>query len=66
MKETLKGYTDSDYAGDIGTRQSTSGFIFTLYGGPVAWSSRRQSCIALSTTEAEYVAAGDATKEGIW
>ena len=66
MGNQLKGYTDADYAGNLETRQSTSGFIFTLYGGPVAWSSRRQSCVALSTTEAEYVAASDATKEGIW
>ena len=66
MGHQLKGYTDADYAGNLETRQSTSGFIFTLYGGPVAWSSRRQSCVALSTTEAEYVAASDATKEGIW
>jgi hypothetical protein len=66
MGSHLKGYTDADYAGDTNTRQSTSGFIFILFGGPVAWSSRRQSCVALSTTEAEYVAASDATKEGIW
>ncbi len=66
MGSHLKGYTDADYAGDTNTRQSTSGFIFILFGGPVAWSSRRQSCVSLSTTEAEYVAASDATKEGIW
>jgi hypothetical protein len=40
-------YTDSDYAGNTHTRQSTSGFIFILNGGSIAWSSRRQQCIAL-------------------
>ena len=60
------GYTDSDYAGNTHTRQSTSGFIFILNGGPIAWSSRRQQCIALSTTEAEYVAACEAAKESVW
>jgi hypothetical protein len=60
------GYSDSDYAGDINTRQSTSGFIFLLNEGPIAWSSRRQNCVALSTTEAEYVAACEAAKESVW
>jgi hypothetical protein len=64
--DTLIGYTDADYAGNFQTRQSTSGFIFLLNGGPVAWSSRRQPCVALSTTEAEFIAACEATKEGIW
>ena len=60
------GFSDSDYAGDTNTRQSTSGFIFMLNGGPIAWSSRRQQCVALSTTEAEYVSASEAVKECIW
>lgn len=62
----LKGFTDSDYAGNPTSRRSTSGFLFLLHGGPVAWSSRRQSCVALSTTEAEFIAACEATKEGVW
>ena len=51
-KDGLIGYCDSDFAGDPSSRRSTSGFLFLLSGGPVAWSSRRQSCVALSTTEA--------------
>ncbi len=66
MKGDMIGYSDADYAGNVDTRQSTTGFIFTLHGGPVAWSSKRQSCVALSTTEAEFIAACEATKEGIW
>jgi hypothetical protein len=62
----LKGFTDSDYAGDVVSRRSTTGFIFLLHEGPVGWSSRRQSCVALSTTEAEYVAACEAAREGVW
>jgi len=53
----LYGYTDADYAGDLDHRRSTTGYIYKLNGGPVAWCSRRQQCTAMSTTEAEYVAA---------
>ena len=63
---TLHGFTDSDYAGDCDNRRSTSGYVFTLNGGPIAWSSRRQDCVATSTTEAEYIAASEATKEAVW
>ena len=66
VKSDLIGFSDSDYAGDVDTRQSTSGFVFMLHGGPVAWSSQRQSCVALSITEAEFIAACEATKEGVW
>lgn len=47
----LLGYIDADYAGDLDTRCSTTGFVFTLNGGPVAWGSTLQRCTALSTTE---------------
>lgn len=62
----VKGYTDSDYAGDLDSRRSTSGYVFTLAGGAVSWRSRLQTCITQSTTEAEYVAASEACKEAIW
>lgn len=62
----LTGYCDSDYAGDLQTRRSTSGFVFIHLGEPVSWASRRQPCVALSTTEAEFVAASEATKEAVW
>lgn len=53
----LDCYTDSDYAGDYETRHSSSGIVILLSCGPIAWSSKKQSIVALSTTEAEYVAA---------
>lgn len=62
----LVGYSDADYANDIGSRRSTTGYIFMLSGGPVTWCSKRQQSVALSTTEAEYMAASDTTKEAIW
>ncbi|GBM62786.1 Retrovirus-related Pol polyprotein from transposon TNT 1-94 [Araneus ventricosus] len=64
--DTLQCFTDSDYAGDPLSRISTSGMIFMSYGGAVSWRSQRQSCIALSTTEAKFIAASQAAKEAIW
>ena len=62
----LKVYTDSDYAGDTEDRRSTSGFVFILSGGAVAWSSKKQPVVTLSTTEAEYVAAAACACHSIW
>ena len=53
----LMAYTDSDYAGDVDDRKSTSGYVFLLNEGAVSWSSKKQPVIALSTIEAEFVAA---------
>ena len=63
---TVQGYVDSDLAGDIDSRRSTTGYIFTIGGTAVSWISRLQKVVALSTTEAEYVAATEAAKEMIW
>lgn len=62
----LAAYSDSDWAGDANTRKSTTGWMCVLNGGPVAWLSRKQSSIALSATEAEFVALCSVTKEVVW
>ena len=49
-------FVDADYGGCKDTRRSTSGYVFTMAGGTVTWSSKRQATVALSTVEAEYVA----------
>ncbi|MCO5583013.1 hypothetical protein L7F22_036919 [Adiantum nelumboides] len=63
---SVVGYTDADYAGDLDKRRSTSGYLYTFAGGAISWFSRLQSCMTLSTIEAEYVVASDACKEAIW
>ena len=62
----LVGYTDSDMAGDVDSRKSTSGFLMTFAGGAVFWQSKLQKCVALSTTEAEYIAITKGCKEALW
>ncbi|CAI7897873.1 unnamed protein product [Closterium sp. NIES-54] len=63
---SLIGFTDSDWAGDPSTRQSTSGLVFALLGGAVAWQSKRQNLIAVSSTEVEYVALNRGGIEAVW
>ena len=62
----IEGYCDADYAGDVDTRRSTSGYVFTMAGGAISWGSRRQDTVAASTTEAKYIAAATAVKEALW
>ena len=62
----LRGYTDADWGGDLDERKSTSGFIFLLNNGAISWSSKKQSCIALSTMEAEFVAFSSAVQKAVW
>lgn len=65
-KAELIGYSDSDHAGDVGDRKSTSGQIFFLGENPVSWTSQKQKIVAISSCEAEYVAAAAATCQGLW
>ena len=60
------GYTDSDFQSDRDSRKSTSGSVFTLGGRAIVWRSIKQSSIADSTMEAEYIAACEAAKEAVW
>ncbi|KAE8674537.1 hypothetical protein F3Y22_tig00111745pilonHSYRG00059 [Hibiscus syriacus] len=63
-KRALEYY--SDYAEDLDKSKSTTGYVFKIAGGAVSWVSKLQSVVATSTTEAEYVAATQASKEAIW
>ena len=60
------GYTNFDFQSDLDFRKSTSGYVFTLGGEAINGRSVKQSCIADSTMEAEYVAACEAAKEATW
>ncbi|KAE8703180.1 BTB/POZ domain-containing protein [Hibiscus syriacus] len=62
----INGYVDSDYARDLDKSKSTTGYVFKITGGAVSWVLKLQSIVATSTTEAEYVAATQASKEVIW
>ncbi|XP_039141327.1 secreted RxLR effector protein 161-like [Dioscorea cayenensis subsp. rotundata] len=60
------GYSDSDYAGCLDSRRSTSGYIFMLAGGAISWRSAKQTLVATSTMEAEFVSCFEASSQGIW
>jgi len=64
--EKVVGYTDSDWAGDVSDRKSTSAYVFMMAGAAVTWSSTKQTIIATSSCEAEYVAMSATSKEAIW
>ncbi|KAG8501219.1 hypothetical protein CXB51_003321 [Gossypium anomalum] len=62
----LIGYSDSDWAGSKDNMKSTSGYAFTLGSAMFCWSSKKQSIVAQSTAEAEYVVAARAVNQAIW
>ncbi|CAI6374264.1 unnamed protein product [Macrosiphum euphorbiae] len=62
----LRGFVDADFANDINDRKSTSGYLFQIYGSTVCWSTRKQSTVAISSTEAEYLALASAIQEAMW
>ncbi|GKA92256.1 putative RNA-directed DNA polymerase [Tanacetum coccineum] len=65
-KPMIVSFTDSDMAGNKDNMKSTSGYLMTFARGTVSWQSRLQKCVALSTTEAEYMATTEACKELLW
>lgn len=65
-KSDLIGYADANWGESRHDRKSNSGFVFMLNGGVVSWCSKKQNCVALSSTEAEVIALAEATKEVIW
>ena len=66
VNDTLTGYSDADWAGDLDDRHSTSGNLFIMAGGTISWTSKKQATVSLSTAEAEYIALSTATQEAIW
>lgn len=62
----LHGFSDADWAGDAVDRRSVTGYVFLLQGGAITWNSKKQPTVALSTTEAEYMAMSATTQEAIW
>lgn len=62
----LMAYCDSDWAQDIDTRRSVTGYTFLLCGTAISWQSKRQHTVTLSSVEAEYQATVQAAKEAIW
>lgn len=64
--DDLIGYSDSDWAGNLDDRRSVSRYMFMLCGAPISWRSKKQTSVALSTAEAEYIALSSATQEAVW
>lgn len=64
--EVIKVFCDSDFAGDIVDRMSRSGYVILLANCPISWYSKKQTCVALSTVEAEYISMCNVTREVVW
>ena len=64
--EGLHGYSDSDMAGDVDDRKSTSGMVFYFGNNLISWCSQKQRVVALSSCEAEYIAASIAACQAVW
>ncbi|KAG8486697.1 hypothetical protein CXB51_020179 [Gossypium anomalum] len=65
-EDGVVGYVDADFAGDLDRRRSLTGYVFTIGGCAISWKATLQTIVALSTTEAEYIAITEACKEAIW
>ena len=62
----LHGFSDADWAGDIITRRSTTGYIIFAAGGPISWQSKLQTTVATSSMESEYMAMYAGMQELVW
>ena len=62
----VNGYVDASFDTDLDDSKSQTGYVFLLNGGAVIWCSSKQSVVVGSTCEAEYIAASEATNEGVW
>jgi len=63
---TIKAYTDADYAGDVESRKSTSGFVIMIGDSPTSWCSKLQHSVSTSTAEAEYYSLSECGKQYMW
>ncbi|KAF2322037.1 hypothetical protein GH714_005933 [Hevea brasiliensis] len=66
MSDSVIGYVDSDFAGDLDKRKSLTSYLFTLSGSAINWKATLQTTVALSTTEAECIALAEVVKEVLW
>jgi len=62
----LQGYVDADYVGDLDEQRSMTGYVFTIAESVVSWKAELQDTVALSTTEAEYMATVETSKKALW
>jgi hypothetical protein len=65
-QEGLYAYADADWASDLESRRSTTGYLVLLSGTAISWNSRVQKTIALSSTEAEYMSLSDTCRQLVW
>ena len=62
----MVGFTNSDWADDLGDHKCTAGYVFSLGSGPVTWAYKKQQTISLSLVEAKYRATVNASQEALW
>ena len=62
----LVGYSDVDWGGDLDQHKSTSSYVFLLNKGVISWCGKKQTCIALSTMEAEFISCSEVVQEAVW
>lgn len=65
-EQAVLGYSDADYAADVDTQRSTTGYTLLLNGAAISLLTKRQTAVSLSTTEAEYIAAAVTAKDAVW
>ncbi|KAG5884934.1 hypothetical protein JTB14_009826 [Gonioctena quinquepunctata] len=65
-EDILYGYADADWAGDRSDRKSNSGYLFKFMGAMFDWRCKKQTCVALSSTEAEFIPLSEASQQSIY
>eukprot|EP00961_Rhodomonas_salina_P166263 2240533-Rhodomonas_salina.1 len=65
-RDRLEGWVDSDFASDPDTRKSVTGYVMSINGAPLSWRAKRQGCVTLSSSEAEFVAAAQCAVEVVY